>query len=147
MSLLKANTLSHFAVRVSDVAASTKWYEEILGLEVFMDQRNDPNMPRTFGMIGGVALELYRAPDPAQVSGSAVISFSVDDIEAAHAALRSKGLGGEKPMVFGDARLVLFKDLDGNVLEVIQLGRGAKSMAEIGGKVLAKRRAATATAS
>jgi hypothetical protein len=51
-------------------------------------------------------------------------------------------------MAFGDARLVLFKDPDGNVLEVIQLGRGAKSMAEIGGKVLAKRRAAaSATAS
>jgi predicted enzyme related to lactoylglutathione lyase len=148
MSLLKANTLSHFAVRVRDVAASTQWYEEIFGFEVFMDQRNDPNMPRTFGMLGGVAVELYRAPDVAEVSGSAVISFSVDDIEAAHVALRSKGLGSEKPMAFGDARLVLFKDPDGNVLEVIQLGRGAKSMAEIGGKVLAKRRAAaSATAS
>jgi predicted enzyme related to lactoylglutathione lyase len=144
MSLLKANTLSHFAVRVRDVAAATQWYEEILGFEVFMDQRNDPNMPRTFGMLGGVAVELYRAPDVAEVAGSAVISFSVDDIETAHAALRSKGLGSEKPMAFGDARLVLFKDPDVNVLEVIQLGRGAKSMAEIGGKVLAKRRAAAA---
>ncbi len=141
MSLIQANTLSHFAVRARDVAASTKWYEEILGYEVFMDQRNDPTMPRTFGMIGGVAIEIYKAPDAADIAGSAVISFSVDDIEAAHAALRSKGLGHEKLMTFGDARLVLFRDPDGNVLEVIQLGRGAKSMAEIGAKVLAKRRA------
>lgn len=147
MSLIKANVLSHFAVRSRDVVASTKWYEETLGYEVFMDQRNDPNMPRTFGMIGGVALEIYKAPDAEAVAGSAVISFSVDDIEVAHAALRSKGLGHEKLMVFGDARLVLFKDPDGNTLEVIQLGRGAKSMAEIGGKVLAKRRAAAVSAS
>ena len=42
-------------------------------------------------------------------------------------------------MVFGDARLVLFRDPDGNVLEVIQLGRGANGMAEVGKKVLAKR--------
>lgn len=146
MSLIQANTLSHFAVRVRDVAASTKWYEETVGYEVFMDQRNDPNMPRTFGMIGGVAVELYKAPDAADVSGSACISFSVDDIEAAHKALRSKGLGTEQLMTFGDARLVLFRDPDGNVLEVIQLGRGAKSMADIGGKVLAKRRAAATAA-
>jgi catechol 2,3-dioxygenase-like lactoylglutathione lyase family enzyme len=139
MSLIQANTLSHFALRVRDVAASTKWYEDILGYQVFMDQRNDPNMPRTFGMVGGVAIELYKSPDAAEVSGSACISFSVDDIEVAHAALRSKGLGHEKLMVFGDARLVLFRDPDGNVLEVIQLGRGARSLAEIGGKVLAKR--------
>jgi catechol 2,3-dioxygenase-like lactoylglutathione lyase family enzyme len=146
MSLIQANTLSHFAVRVRDVAASTKWYEDILGLEVFMDQRTDPNMPRVFGMLGGVALELYRAPDADEVKGSAVISFSVENIEAAHAALRSKGLGSEQLMTFGDARLVLFRDPDGNVLEVIQLGRGAKSMADIGGKVLAKRRATAAPA-
>ena len=145
MSVIKANVLSHFAVRAQDVAKSTAWYEEILGYQVFMDQRNDPTMPRTFGMIGGVAVEIYKAPDAEAVSGSAVISFSVDDIEAAHAALRAKGLGHEKLMVFGDARLVLFKDPDGNTLEVIQLGRGAKSMADIGAKVLAKR-AASATA-
>jgi len=139
MSLLKPNVLSHFALRVRDVAASTAWYHEILGYEVFMDQRTDPNMPRTFGLIAGVAVELYKAPDEAAVSGSAVLSFSVDDIETAHAALRSKGLGTEQPMVFGDARLVLFRDPDGNVLEVIQLGRGANGMAEVGKKVLAKR--------
>lgn len=147
MSLIKPNTLSHFAVRVRDVAASTKWYQEVLGYEVFMDQRDDPNMPRTFGIVSGVAIELYRAPDAAEVAGSAVISFSVDDIEHAHAALRSRGLGTEKPMVFGDARLVLFRDPDGNVLEVIQLGRGAKSLAEVGAKVLAKRQAAATAVS
>lgn len=147
MSLIKANALSHFAVRAKDVAKSTQWYQETLGYEVFIDQRTDPTMPRTFGMIGGVALEIYKAPDTAEVAGSAVISFSVDDIEAAHAVLRSKGLGHDKPMVFGDARLVLFKDPDGNTLEVIQLGRGAKSMADVGAKVLAKRRAAASAAS
>jgi catechol 2,3-dioxygenase-like lactoylglutathione lyase family enzyme len=138
-ALLKANTLSHIAIRVSDVAASTAWYQEIFGYEVFMDQRNDPSMPRTFGMIGGTAIELYKAPEPGAASGAPVISFSVDDIEQAHKALRSKNLGPEKPMVFGDAKLVLFRDPDGNTLEVIQLGRGAASMAEVGKKILAKR--------
>jgi predicted enzyme related to lactoylglutathione lyase len=141
-ALLQPKTLSHFAIRVRDVAASTAWYQEIFGYQVFMDHRNDPNMPRVFGMIAGVAVELYKSPDAAEVSTSTVLSFSVDDIEKSHAALRSKGLGSEKLMVMGDARLVLFRDLDGNVLEVIQLGRGASGMAEVGTKVLAKRASA-----
>jgi predicted enzyme related to lactoylglutathione lyase len=140
-ALLQPKTLSHFAIRVRDVALSTAWYQEVFGYQVFMDQRNDPNMPRVFGMIAGVAVELYTPADAAEVSTSTVLSFSVDDIENAHAALRSKGLGTEQPMVFGDARLVLFRDPDGNVLEVIQLGRGMNGMAEVGAKVLAKRAA------
>lgn len=42
-------------------------------------------------------------------------------------------------MAFGNAKLVLFRDPDGNTLEVIQLGRGAARMAEVGKKILAKR--------
>ena len=138
-ALLQPKTLSHFAIRVRDVALSTAWYQETLGYEVFMDQRNDPSLPRVFGMIAGVAVELYKPADASEVSTSTVLSFSVDNIEKAHAALRSKGLGHEKLMAVGDARLVLFRDPDGNILEVIELGRGAKSMAEVGAKLLAKR--------
>ena len=92
----------------------------------------------------GVAIEIFKASDDQRTQRAPVISFSVDDIDAAHAALRTRGLGGEKPIVFHDAKFILFDDPDGNTLEVIQLGRGARSMAEVGAKVLAKRRAAPA---
>ena len=137
-SVLEPRALSHVAIRVRDVAKSSEWYTRILGYRVFLDERTAESSPRTFGLIGDLALEILRAEDTRERridesgSGIAAISFGVDDIDASLAALRAAGASkSERPIQLGEVKLVLFRDPDGILLEVIELPRGARSMAEV----------------
>ena len=137
-SVIQPRALSHVAIRVRDVGRSTEWYERILGYRVFLDERKAEKNPRTFGLIGDLALEILAAEDasPRRIDesgcGVAAISFGVSDIDASLAALRAVGAAkSERPIALGDVKLVLFRDPDGILLEIIELPLGASSMAEV----------------
>jgi catechol 2,3-dioxygenase-like lactoylglutathione lyase family enzyme len=144
MPVIAPKGLSHIAIRAEDVPRSAAFYEHVFGYQVFLDERDKDANPRTMGVIGGAAVEIVKSAKPharvdEEVPGYAVMSFSVDDIDAARAALAEAGVPRVgKVLTMGDVRLIFLRDPDGILLEIIQLRGGAASMAEIGAKALAR---------
>jgi catechol 2,3-dioxygenase-like lactoylglutathione lyase family enzyme len=134
--------MSHLGVRVRDLEKTVAWYERVLGYQVFGRNRTPAGDEQVFGMAGGLGIE-FITPAGENVkplrnsSGFACLSFSVEDIDAAHAALAAGGYTKwKKPLQLGDSRLVLFRDPEGNLLEVIQHPKNFATMAEIGQRAL-----------
>jgi catechol 2,3-dioxygenase-like lactoylglutathione lyase family enzyme len=118
---------SFFAnIPTTDLAAMRDFYERVLGLEL---AREHP---------GGVAfrtgqsyIELYRSPAAGQAQHT-LGSFEVDDIDAAVAALRERGVAFEEydlpeletvggiALFPGGTRVAWFKDPEGNTLGIVQ---------------------------
>ena len=136
--------IDHVGFEVVDLERSAAFYERVFGYRVFLDERDKAEAPRTMGVIGGTAVEIVKSAKPharvdEEVPGYAVMSFSVDDIEAAHTELTAAGVPRVgKVLTMGDVRLIFLRDPDGILLEIIQLRGGAASMAEVGAKVFAK---------
>lgn len=149
MSLVTAKGFSHLAIRVSDLDRSVDFYTRIFGFDVFDDLRTDPHLPRVFGTIGGTAIELVKAKSAARVKqtgetvpGLGAFALTVDDMDAAFAALKAEGLvKGDRPEEVGRARLAWVTDPDGIMFEVIELPRKAASMAELAPRFKARRAA------
>jgi catechol 2,3-dioxygenase-like lactoylglutathione lyase family enzyme len=136
--------LSHIVIRVADVAVSSDWYARMFGYEIFIEERDKPQ-PRTMGNIGDLALEIVKAPTAARADenapGYALMSFVVDDIAVAHAALQEGGSAKSAKIVeMANVKIVLFRDPDGILLEIIQLPAGLTSMADMGRRMLARKR-------
>jgi catechol 2,3-dioxygenase-like lactoylglutathione lyase family enzyme len=107
-------------VDVSDLAASTAWYQQKLGFEP--DPRFD--VPGSWSQlnvpgIAGVAVGLnYGTPSG---SGSETTTFVVDSIEAARAGLIAQGVDvGKVEPVGGGVQLAFFADPDKNKLGLRQ---------------------------
>jgi catechol 2,3-dioxygenase-like lactoylglutathione lyase family enzyme len=144
-ALLKPRALSHIGIRVSDLARSIDYYRRVFGFQPFYDNHAGPDADRVvIGVIAGLAVELIKRaelgdiPMPQSVDPNAIgfagITFSVDDVDEAFAALQAQDLANMDPpvTVAAGVRLVLFRDPDGNLLEVIDL-KGPKSLAEMAG--------------
>lgn len=112
--------LDHVAVSVRDQAASTAWYEDVLGLErIYEEAWGD--MPVMLAAHGtGVALFLARGDaDGAPAIRILHLAFRVDraNFDAAQAALTERGVRFE----FQDhdvAHSIYFNDPDGHRLEL-----------------------------
>jgi lactoylglutathione lyase len=149
--LVSPKGLSHLAIRVSDLERSVDFYTRVFGFDVFDDLRTDPNLPRVFGTIGNTAIELVKAKAPGRAKpamdganppGIGAFALTVDDMDAAFAALKAEGLvTGEKPDEVGRAKLAWITDPDGTMFEVIELPRKAASMAELAPRFKARRAA------
>ncbi len=132
--------LSHTAIRVSDPDRSVKFYQDVFGYDVFIDGR--PTGGPVLGLIGGHTVELIRqaadegAKAPRDVLGHSCAAFSVDDIDATHAALKAAGyIRSEGPETFGNVRVVFVRDPDGTLLEFIQLPGRRDSMAQVAARM------------
>lgn len=123
---------SHAGVYVSDMARSVTFYRDVLGFDVRYDSA--PGVPGdrvVIGLIAGLAVELVKQGEfdvtPAPVSaagmGIANFSFSVRDLDAAHAELMARGLAEAGPLVTlpSGVRLMMFRDPDGNLIELLDL--------------------------
>jgi catechol 2,3-dioxygenase-like lactoylglutathione lyase family enzyme len=140
--LIEPRGLSHLVIRVPDVGRSSDWYERVFGYRLFIDERTKEPSPRTMGIIGDTALEIVKAgktgadPDGA---GYALMSFAVDDVEKTITALHDAGVAkAEPPVAIGAIKYALFRDPDGILLEIIELGEDA-SLAAFGNRILARR--------
>ncbi len=125
----------HVALSVSNFEASAKWYEEKLGFRR-LNVREYPGLGArgVFLERNGFLIELFNragsrrsAPAPEAVpddllhQGYKHIGFSVDNVDAAIAILRSRGV-----MVVGEPtdvpelglRLAFIKDNEGNLIEL-----------------------------
>lgn len=144
MSIVSPLGLSHIAIRAEDVARSAGFYERVFGYDVFIDERDAAEGPRTMGTVGGAALEIVKSARPharvdEEIPGYALISFSVADIEAAHAALKAEGVprvGAVQDL--GAVRVVFLRDPDGVLLEIIELEGGRATMVDVGAAMRAK---------
>ena len=109
--------ISLIMLGVSDLQRSLAFYRDQLGLSL-----RGTGGEFAFLDGGGVTLALREAPGlgPAPDERRVEVVFGVDDIEAAHQALRSRGVEfrREPRPVTGDQHAVDFRDPDGHVLSI-----------------------------
>ena len=146
--IVDLKAVSHVAIRVTDLDRAVDFYRRVFGYDVFIDNRPGPTV---IGLIGGLAIELIKstatpeavaaakAADRAGGLGHTCMAFSVGDIDATHAKLKAAGLTRtDKPEEVGAVRVVFIRDPDGALLEFIQLGGGAASLAELAPRIRAR---------
>jgi catechol 2,3-dioxygenase-like lactoylglutathione lyase family enzyme len=144
MALVSTKGLSHIVIRAADVGKASDWYATLFGYEIYIDEREKPQ-PRAMGNIGDLALEIVKAANAGRADettpGYALMSFAVEDIEVALAALRTAGSAKSAEIVtMANVKIVLFRDPDGILLEIIELPPGTNSMADMGKRMLARKR-------
>jgi catechol 2,3-dioxygenase-like lactoylglutathione lyase family enzyme len=103
---------------VSDLEKAARFYEETLGLEKKYAYSSYVGFE-----CGGVEIGLIpKAEKKASVASSSV-GFLVDDVEKAYNELKKKGVKFTRKLhdeAWG-GRQASFEDIDGNVLEIVQL--------------------------
>ncbi len=128
----KVTGLAHIGVYVSDIERSVTFYEKILGFECYekADIEDPSGVIRiAFVKNGSCVIELVQKPDATQKPDGPIdhIAMLVDDIDAAMADLRAKGVTFETdepvdlPMVLNGVRYAFFCGPDGEHLEINQL--------------------------
>ena len=119
-------------VPVSDVETAIRFYGETLGLQL-EERRDDLPENREAEFRAGEGTLLVYESVGAGKSRHTVAGFRVDDIEAAVAGLREKGVDFEEYdlpdmkteggiAAVGDVRAAWFKDPDGNIIAVESTG-------------------------
>ena len=102
---------------VTDLGRSVAFYRDTLGLPL-----RGTGGEFAFLDAGGVTLGLRQTPDlpPSSDERRVEVVFSVDDIEAAHASLRSRGVEFRRAprLVTSDQHAADFRDPDGHVLSI-----------------------------
>ena len=119
MSVLKGLNVVFY--NVSDYERARKFYRDTLGLNEFFTvdeagwaEYGGSELPR-------LAINLWQREGDLPMGGGATAVFTVDDAEAAIAALRAKGVKCDDPMLIpGMVTLGSFYDPDGNLLQVAQ---------------------------
>jgi catechol 2,3-dioxygenase-like lactoylglutathione lyase family enzyme len=125
-----------FALSVADIAASTRWYVEKLGLEVIMHvPRTDATRAQvTMLQGGGLSVELVQHDDAVplgslttpkngaiDVHGIFKVGVTVEDFDATLAALRARGVDiayGPYPKRTGQPANVIIRDNAGNLIQI-----------------------------
>ena len=125
--------VDHPAIACYDVRRLSEWYCDTFGMRVVA--QNDADPPAIvigFGetLSGGAVIELMPAkdpgPDPAEFArfqpGIRHVALRVRDFEAAYARLRAAGVRftTEPGEAVGGGRTVLFRDPEGNELQIVQ---------------------------
>lgn len=82
--MLKSPALGQVSRMVRDIAASTAWYRDVLGLSHLYSFGD-----LAFFDLGGVRLYLQQGE---AAGGESLLYFRVDDLAAAHAALLGRGV-------------------------------------------------------
>ena len=114
---VKLSKLGTVMLGVRDLEKSIGFYRDTLGLPL---QFAAPEFAFLDG--GGVSVGLRKAPNLASASdeGRTELVFYVDDIDAAQASLRSRGVRFriEPRIVTGEKLAADFRDPDGHVLSI-----------------------------
>ena len=127
--------VEHIALAVADLEAAVKHYEEVWGASVDHRERvEDQGVEEAMIPVGDTYLQLLGATGPESTVAKFVerrgeglhhIAYEVDDLKAALAELKSKGvpLIDEKPRLGGRGHMVAFVHPKGNhglLVELIQ---------------------------
>jgi len=121
-----ADTTAVANLAVKDLEAAKRFYSETLGLPEIGKQGDELAIYRS----GNSTLNVYRS-EFAGTNKATAVTWSVGDaLDRMVAALKSKGVRFERyempgatmdgdVHVFGDVRVVWFKDPDGNILNLV----------------------------
>lgn len=107
----------HVAINVSDVPSAVAFYTQVLGL-VQRTDRPDFGIGGAWLDAGEQQVHLVELAPPAQVGQH--FAFRVDDIDAAVAELRAKGVEVSDPTPVGPGRQCFLHDPSGNMVELNQ---------------------------
>ena len=126
----KAVSGALIALSVADIAASTKWYQEKLGLRITMQVPKQSGQPGVAILEGnGLLVELQehtgatmgdRSPSARQ--GVFKAGIYVDDFDATLAALRTRGVEiamGPFPKRDNQSANVIVRDNSGNYIQIL----------------------------
>jgi methylmalonyl-CoA/ethylmalonyl-CoA epimerase len=110
--------IGQIAINAHDVDRASAFYQDALGLKLLL--KAGPGL--AFFDCGGVRLMLTRPEKPEFDHPSSVLYFVVPDIQAAHAAMKEKGVQFEdEPHLIAkmpdhDLWMTFFRDSEGNLL-------------------------------
>jgi glyoxylase I family protein len=119
-SLIKG--VEHIAIATPDPQGLAHWYVQHLNFATLLDTGSTVYIKST----NSVVLEFVKAetipPKPQlREAGLRHIAFAVDDLEIAHAQLKSAGIEFHpEAIVLPGMRLLFFRDPEGNYLHLIQ---------------------------
>lgn len=120
--------LGQIQIRAHDVERAAEFYEKTLGLKLLF--KAPPGL--AFFDCGGVRLMLNRPEKPEVDHASSILYFAVPDIQAAHAAMKAKGVRFEdEPHLIArlpdhDLWMTFFRDSEDNLLALMSEVKRAK---------------------
>ncbi|HWH09309.1 MAG TPA: methylmalonyl-CoA epimerase [Candidatus Thermoplasmatota archaeon] len=135
---MNVKRIDHVGIAVSDLPAAKRLYEDLLGLKLTREEVVEEQGVRThFYPIAGVKLELLESITPdgpiarhleKRGPGMQHLAVEVDDVEAAIAELKAKGVRmlDETPRNGVEGSRIAFvhpKDTHGVLLELVELPR------------------------
>jgi methylmalonyl-CoA/ethylmalonyl-CoA epimerase len=110
--------IGQIAINAHDVERAAAFYQDAMGLKLLF--KAGPGL--AFFDCGGVRLMLTRPEKPEFDHPSSILYFSVADIQAAHAAMKGKGVKFEdEPHLIAkmpdhELWMTFFRDSEGNLL-------------------------------
>lgn len=115
-------------VSVKDIAKATEFFTQTLGLQKLSGDEQY-KWVELGGSDGGVRLgvgECTTKDDSTslvQAGQNAVVTMTVNDLDAARKHLTEKGVNfvGEIIEVPGHVKMIFFKDIDGNIFQLVQM--------------------------
>lgn len=111
---LRANGIDHLGLRVTDLKRSTKFYIEVLGMELIQDR---PRM--SFLRFGSNMLSLSQARDSEPVRAGEGMDHLAIRLEAGNYATVKESLERAGYKVSGRSGDIYFADPDGYLLQIL----------------------------
>jgi catechol 2,3-dioxygenase-like lactoylglutathione lyase family enzyme len=119
MEAVMLKRIAVVGVPASDVARAVQFYRDTLGLRRLPQHAGPPHF-----QVGDAFLAVFERSESTAKSGTPLVAFGVDDLDAVMSALTERGVlfeGGVHQD--GDARWTAFHDSEGNLLELVQFPR------------------------
>lgn len=104
------------ALSVKNFRQALTWYRDVLGFETVYSLEDPMKWGELSTPVPGLTIGIGETADEVPQSGSMMLTFGVDDIDAARATLEASGVQFDGPTegVAGMVRLATFHDPDGN---------------------------------
>jgi glyoxylase I family protein len=151
-SPLGLRSFSHVCIGVTDMDRALDFYRRLLGFDpVFDIELEGPSLEAVTGergakgrmaggLIAGAMVELLalgstERPAAGPHLGYTNISFSVEDLDAAHARVIELGYApAQQPVDIGGVRMFFVNDPDGTPIELVEFPDGIASSAQLWGR-------------
>ena len=114
---IRLKSINHTTYNVRNKDAALKWYQDVLGLGLIPKMVNRDNL-YWLQLPSGAMIHIIENPEAPSIP-SHHAAFEVDDIEASHAYMLSKGVVPTTIQTRNDGQRAFYiHDLDGNRIEL-----------------------------
>jgi catechol 2,3-dioxygenase-like lactoylglutathione lyase family enzyme len=118
---VKPLCVHHVAIHAADAGRSIAFYTDVLGGTIRDDR---PDFPFAGAWIDVGATQVHVVEAEVPLDRGQHFALLVDDLDAAVAELRARGIDVGEPKVVGPDRQTFLNDPDGNRIELHALGHG-----------------------